>query len=235
MSGWLIVVTVIAALYAVYRLTPPNNFDPFCTYDLTYRLNVTIEVGGRQYSSQVVHQESHSRRWIEVMNSAGCLETYGKAVPFRLADDRVVLLRSFICQKAKQQFANSLDEYYHHKFSAAMSEHRKVDLTPYCSGISKNKPQTQRLEDGFVIDNADHPTRWQGFEFGEDLPPPGGTVRLVSATAEAIDTWPADNLDKIVPGVLKTYFKSAQWSASPEAILSFDRRRHTFAYKADLY
>jgi hypothetical protein len=32
-------------LFVVYERGPPNTFDPFCTYRLAYRLNVTIKLG----------------------------------------------------------------------------------------------------------------------------------------------------------------------------------------------
>src|SRR6266851_8627956 len=47
---------MLAAVYG-YERTPPNTFSPFCTHTFAYRLNVTIETGGRQYSSTVVRQK----------------------------------------------------------------------------------------------------------------------------------------------------------------------------------
>ncbi len=43
---------IAAAAFGVYQLIPPYALDPFCTCDLTYRLNATIDVDGRQYSSE---------------------------------------------------------------------------------------------------------------------------------------------------------------------------------------
>ena len=40
---------------------PPNSFNLFCTYDLTYRLRATIDADGTQYTSEVIHQRSFSR------------------------------------------------------------------------------------------------------------------------------------------------------------------------------
>jgi hypothetical protein len=222
---------VIAGAYWYF---PPNTFHPFCTYDLTYRLNATIDVGGRQYSSQVVFQNSHSRRWIEVMNSAGCLPKYGTALPFRLADDRLILLRTGICPTAKNRLSRT-DNFYHipaNDFTDAMAKRQTIDLAAYCSGIGKDQrpswvleEQWRRLGDGFVIDNAEHPKRWQKLLFGDTLLGSDDVIRIVSATAEAIDIWPTDNLDKDAPAVLRTHFKYKEWYESPESIVSFDRRR----------
>lgn len=230
--------TILALLGFVYWAAPPYTFDPFCTYDLTYRLDATIEVDGARYQARATHQQSKSRRWIAVMNSAGCLPKYGTALPFRLPDNRLILLRARICPSAQEQLAGSRQNYCDGDFHAAMWAHRKVDLKPYCHAISFDQTSLKgRLNgaDGYVIDNADHPTRWKPFELGDALPG-GGAVRLVSAIAEAGDDRPTDDLDRVAPAVLKTGFKYSTWWDSPEAILSFERRYSRskgFAYEAD--
>src|ERR1700732_4579383 len=92
-----------ASTYPIYRRSPPYTFDPTCTYDLTYRLTATIELGGERYSSEVVHQRSRSRRWVQEMNSGGCQQTYGTALSFRLADHRLILVGSEVCSAALQK------------------------------------------------------------------------------------------------------------------------------------
>jgi hypothetical protein len=44
------VLVLAFAGYLVFSLLvgPPNSYNLFCTYDLTYRLNVTIEADGEQ-------------------------------------------------------------------------------------------------------------------------------------------------------------------------------------------
>ena len=42
-----IMVAVCGVIFLIYQRTPPYTFDPTCTYDLTYRLDVTIEVAGK--------------------------------------------------------------------------------------------------------------------------------------------------------------------------------------------
>ena len=243
--GWL------AFSYTASLFFPPYTFSAVCTYDLTYRLTLTIDVGGKQYTSEVVHQQSRSREWISVMNSSGCQQTYGTAVPFRLADDRLILLRSHICGAAQRQFReppnygkpnvgryySALKEREKDPFARAMAEHRKIDVVRYCAGISRDR-YLGRFTDGFVIDNADRPTRWKGFQFGDSLSESDEVIRLIAATAEAADIWPADDLDRIAPAVLRTNFKNQSWSDSPEAILSFSRRYNLnkkFAHQAGPY
>ena len=39
-------VAACAAAFIFYERSPPNTFNPLCTYDLAYRETVTLEVGG---------------------------------------------------------------------------------------------------------------------------------------------------------------------------------------------
>jgi hypothetical protein len=83
-----------------YAFSPPYTFNPFCTYDLTYRLRVTLEAEGKQYTSEAVRQKSRSRRWISTMNHGGCPSSKGTTLAFRLDDNRLVLIGSAICRDA---------------------------------------------------------------------------------------------------------------------------------------
>src|ERR1700719_2631084 len=106
----IIALAVIGLVFVVYERAPPNTFNPFCTYDLTYRLNVTIEVAGKQYSSRVVNQSSRARAWIATIG-ARCEQTHGTALSFRLADNRLVLISSYICSRARRAIVDTRDDY----------------------------------------------------------------------------------------------------------------------------
>jgi hypothetical protein len=239
--GWISAIAfACAVLFVIYERVPPYTFDPFCTYDLTYRLNVTIEAEGQQYSSEVVHQLSRSRRWIREMNSAGCQQTHGTALSFRLANNRLVLISSWICPKAKEAFDDTPYGYkYPGSFAQAMREHRRVDLTSLCVSVHRDRPPSVFSYfgyDGFVIDDADNPARWKGFKLDLASSNSDEHLRIVSAFAEAADDLPKDELDNVAPTVLKTTFKYDDWWNSPEAILSFSRRYYPdrkFTYTAD--
>jgi hypothetical protein len=218
----------LGATALVARTIPPNTFNPLCTYDLTYRLNATIEVGGRQYTSQVVVQGAHSRDWIARINTAGCRSTYGTALPFRLADDRVVLLRPHLCRAARRALAGTEKDYEAGNFRRAMAERRTVEVTRLCNGIGHDWRSRIRVAEGYLIDNAERPRHWRGFGFGHPLPPSDEIIRLVRASAQAADIWPSDPLAEVAPGVLKTHFRYTDWLDSPEAILSSSRRRSLF-------
>ena len=171
------------------------------------------------------------------MNGNGCKQTYGMAVPFRLADDRVVLLRSRICRGALRALAGSRENFDARNFGRAMSARKTIDLTQHCSGIGADLRASPTTADGYLVDNAEHPTRWRGFGLGQPLPDSGEVIRLVAATAQAIDTMPADDLATVAPGVLKATFRYQQWWDSPEAILSYHRRydpeKKAFAFVAE--
>jgi hypothetical protein len=153
-------------VFVAYQRAPSYTFNPFCANDLTYRLNVTIAVAGQQYSSQVVSQTSHARTWLAAING-GCAQTRGTALSFRLADNRVVLIDSHICPKARRAMVDTPNDHeYVDVYAQAMQEHRKVDLSSFCIGVRRDQQPTvvQFIgNDGFVIGNADNPTRWKGF------------------------------------------------------------------------
>jgi hypothetical protein len=233
MKQWLIWSSALTVAFGImvtfYERAPPYTFDPFCTYDLTYRLNVTIEAEGQQYSSEVVHQLSRSRRWIAEMNSGGCRQTHGTALSFRLANNRLILMSSRICPNAERAFDNTPYGYKPPgSFAQAMRGHRKVDLTLLCISVHRDPPPLSRHPgyDGFVIDYADNPARWKGFNLDAASSISDERLRVVSAFAEATDELPTDDLDNVAPAILKTAFKYEDWWNSPEAILSASRRNY---------
>jgi hypothetical protein len=224
---------MLAAVY-VYERTPPNTYSPFCSYTFAYRLNVTIETGGRQYSSTVVRQKLKPRAWIATLG--GCHETLGTALAYRVADNRLVLINTYLCQNAWEAFAGTHQNYIYNDFVDAMRERRKVDVASFCMGVSKDKPQrgSYYMVQGFVIDNADNPARWRGLTF--DLNDVAGDFRIVSAVAEAFDGKPEDQLATASPAILKTRFEYRDWSNSPEAMIDFFRRYrpdNKFTYTAE--
>ncbi len=229
-----VLAAALAGTFAVYKRTPPNTFDPFCTYDLAYRLNVTIDADGQQYSSEVVRQLSRSRRWIRELNGAGCLPTVGTTLSFRLANNGVVLVSSLICQKAQEAFDDTPYGYkYPGDFARAMREHRRVDVTSLCDGLHRHNPPPYEKYDGFIVEDADKPLRWRGFKFYTD---PEDHIRIVSAVAEATDSSPTDELGRVAPALLKTTFNHDNWSLSPEPLIPFSRRYYPdkrFRYVAD--
>jgi hypothetical protein len=224
---------VLAAI--IYGYTPPNTFSPFCTYSLAYDLNVTIEAGGKQYSSEVVSQLSKSRKWISTINS-GCQQTYGTALSFRLDDNTLILLNPYICGDALRALAGK--EYDSDNYFPAMHQHRKIDVNASCVGVRRNRSRSGFENDlgydGFAITDADNPALWRGLNFdGNEV---AENLRIVSAVAEAEDTPPRDSLDNVAPAVLKTNFKYRTWSSSPEMLLSFARRYEPakkFTYNAE--
>jgi hypothetical protein len=230
-----VLAAALAGTFVVYKRAPSNTFNPFCTYDLAYRLNVTIDADGQQYSSEVVRQLSRSRRWIrgELMG-AGCLPTVGTTLSFRLANNRVVLMSSLICQKARQAFDDTPYGYeYPGDFGRAMRKHRKVDVTSFCDGLHRPNPPPYEEYDGYIVEDADKPVRWRGFKFFTD---PEDHIRIVSAFAEATDKAPADELVRVAPALLKTKFNHDNWSLSPEPLIPFSRRYYPdkqFSYVAD--
>ena len=173
------------------------------------------------------------------MNSGGCEQTYGTALSYRLANNRLVLISSSICPKAQRTFDNTPYGYEPPgNFAQAMREHRKVDLPSLCVSVHRDRPPSvfsYRGYDGFVIDDADNPVRWSGFKLDAASSNSDEHLRIVSAFAEAADDLPNDDLDKVAPAVLKTTFKYDEWWNSPEAILSFSRRynrERKFTYSA---
>lgn len=233
--GWLGWSGVVCSVWLIAcALFPPYSFHPFCTYNLTYRLQATLEAEGKQYSSEVVYQRSRPRGALSTMFSNSCQSTHGTALAFRLDDSRLVLLPSHICQTADRTIADRSSRTYATDVARAMKQHRRVDVASICTGISRDRDRSMPYflkYDGFLVDNADKPSQWIGFRFG-DVSGPAAQFRLVSAIAEAADISPKDDLDKIAPGILKTEFKYVNWADSPERVISFSRRYSKSTYVA---
>jgi hypothetical protein len=236
LASWLFGLACCAAVIFAYVYEHPRiSFSPFCGSSFAYRLNVTIEFSGKQYSSEVIGELMHNR-----INTGGvCRQPIGSIIPFRLEDNRLVVLYAHICDKAVEVFTNGHGVYDRgnladQAFLVAMNEHRKIDLAPLCIGINRVRPARPIVGgtgyDGFIIDNADNPTRWRGFIF--DHNPNSESVstaeqlRIVSASAEARDIAPDDGLEKIAPAILKTTFQYREWTKSPEAMFYSQRERN---------
>jgi hypothetical protein len=205
---------VVSGVLAVgYAFSPPNTFHPLCTYDLTYRLRVTLEADGKQYASEVVHQKSKSRRWIMTLNSGGCRSSKGTALAFRLADNRLVLIGSTICREAEHILAYGRENVHYEYPARAMRDRRKVDVSSLCIGVVRSRDrsvQTFLKFDGYLIDNADKPTQWTGFRIYDNTFSSLPNLRIVSAVAEAADISPMGDLDRVAPEVMRTDFKGEQ-------------------------
>ena len=207
-------VAACAAAFIFYERSPPNTFNPLCTYDLAYRETVTLEVGGRQYTAEAVNQLTRSAHWIEGLNSRGCPQLRGTVLSFRLADNRLILIGMGMCQKAFETFETTDRNGAVYDGREAMRAHRKVDIAAKCFGIHRSNPYDfdgRRIRfDAFVIDNADKPNSWRGVFFRNNVATLSADedVRIISAVAEADDAEPEDQLDTVAPAVLKTTFVS---------------------------
>lgn|ERR1700676_4037552 len=237
MKGWVIwggaLTVALGLMIIIFERAPPHTFDPFCTYDLTYRLNVVIEADGRQYSSKAVRQIVRERRWVRGLFYNSCTPANGSTVSFRLADNRLVLIGSGICQKAELALADRNAYFVAPEFADAMREHRKVDLISFCAGVRRDKPPAFKLVgyDGFILDNADSPKQWTGFEFDSTSSCSEQHLRIVEAVAEAADISPEDELENLAPAVLYTNFQHDSRSLGPETIL-YSRGYYPFMHTA---
>ena len=214
---------LIFAGFYLYASAPPHTFNPFCTYSIAYRLNVTIETGGKQYSSTVTRKFSRARqKWMDWINP-WCQQPLGTALAFRLDDNRLVLMATRICPKAK---------YAKDDFTDAMNTKRKVDVASSCRGVVHDQPPTYPapVYQAFVIDNAEHPAWYRGLAF--DANNVARSFRIVSAEAMASYVGSEDQLDKVAPAILKTSF-NGNWSESPERLIDFFRRSRPFRYIAE--
>jgi hypothetical protein len=232
-SRWFGLGLVIGGVLLIsYVVLPQYSFHPLCTYDLTYRLQVTLEAAGKQYSSEVVYQQSHPHKALWTLFTGDCRPSHGTALAFRFEDNRLVLLSSMICREAEQRIADRAKANYATLVARAMKEHRKVDVAELCTGIIRSRDRSIsdfREYDGFLIDNADKPTRWSGLRF-DDASPFKPQFRIVTAVAEAADISPQDNLDKIAPGILRTEFKSLD--GRPQHLIPWSRSYSKSSYVA---
>ena len=237
-------VGAITALAIAYERDQPRfSLNPFCGVRFAYRLNVTIEVKGEQYSSAATGELQN----IRISTGGVCRQEIGSVLPFRLSDNRLVVVYAGLCQAAVKEFAGGQDAEpwdsgpkaatIDDAFKAAMKEHKKLDIARLCLGISRDRTGVDRARyDGYFLDSADEPKTWRGFSFDRNPYFDGisETERphIVSAVAEATNRPPEDLLEKAAPATLKADFKG-DWSKSP-AWMFFDRRRqHQLSYGED--
>ena len=93
----------------------------------------------RGYNLLRVWSASSRIRWIATINS-GWRRTLGTAASFRLDDNRLILIGTYICPKALEALAGSRQDYTADNFAGAMMERRKVNVTSLCMGVQENQP-----------------------------------------------------------------------------------------------
>jgi hypothetical protein len=183
-------------IVAIWR-SPPYSFHPTCTYTVNASVTADVEIRGQELSSTVVYQDSRTRQWIAMLNSAGCKQSYGNALTYKLADDRILLIPTQIC----------------HSGAKILDESGRLDVLDFCRG-------RQAFQDSaFIIDSASKPQNWYPVRNGVDF-------RIRSMTAVSTRSQPTDDMASIAPNLLKADFKypRQQWSRSPEKIIPFHRR-----------
>ena len=197
---WLVLVPAgLFAFAAHVLLSPVNSFHPMCTYTVNARVSAEVEVAGERLSSAVVHQNSRSRQWISIMNSAGCKPRYGSALVYRLANDSVLIVPARLCPAAQKKLARS----------------GEVDVLRQCTG-------NQATQEAFVVDSATHPRKWRAAVSGRDF-------RITAMTATSTRSDPSDDIETVAPNLLKSYFgydrrRSSGVFRSPESLVSYARR-----------
>jgi hypothetical protein len=225
------VIFAVAAAGTVLT-SPPNTLHPFCTYELTYRLTAVIEIDGERHAADVVRQHSFPRDWTIGLLKGSCRQTHGMSLSFRLKDERVVLMTSDICVQALQAFADRPGPV-RSTYRAAMREQRRIDIAQHCHGLTTSRWPTHNGWDfprwqGYVIDNAHHPTHWSIFSLEESIQGSESRIHLVSAIAQAVDASPTDSLRRVAPGLLKTQFRDGRWPHSPEWLIPSSRRSNAY-------
>lgn len=197
---WLSLVLAGGAFLFVYIWSSPvNSFHPLCTYTVNARVSADVEVGGTKLSATVVHQNSRSRNWISIMNSAGCKPRYGSALVYRMPDDRVLIVPARLCPAAEKKLARS----------------GEVDVLQECTG-------NQATQEAFVVDSATHPRKWRAAVSNRDF-------RITAMTATSTRSNPSDDIETVAPNLLKSYFgydrrRSSGVFRSPESLVSYARR-----------
>lgn len=204
--GAFAVMGLIIVSVAIWR-SPVYSFHPTCTYTVNARVSADVEIDGQALSSTVVYQNSRSRRWFAMINSAGCNPLYGTALTFRTANDSVLIIPSRICYDGEMGFAKS----------------GRIDVLSACTGKQAHQ------DSAFLVDSASRPTTWRSVVNGVDF-------RITSMTAVSTWANPADDIAGVAPNLLKSDFKygrSNQWSRSPEKLISFQRRYSERRHKPD--
>jgi hypothetical protein len=171
------------------------------------------------------------------MNYNGCKQSYGTVLAFRLKDSRAILIGSGICIGASKAFDQPRPSWgYNADYRPAMRQHKRIDVADYCYDLTADRdPKLSAMYrryyatwQGYLVDNADKPTRGEPFNFGSKLKSSDTTIRLVSATAQAMDVSPRDNLDKVVPGVLRAQFQPHDYQTNPGNLIYFSRRSNEY-------
>ncbi|KUO65028.1 MAG: hypothetical protein APF80_10575 [Alphaproteobacteria bacterium BRH_c36] len=190
------VVGLILIGFTIWR-SPVYSFHPTCTYTVNARVIADVDIEGEKLSAAVVHQNSRSRRWIAMMNSAGCQQQYGDALTYRLSDDRVLIIPSRLCRAGER----------------ALAQDGQVDILRVCTG----KEAVQGS--AFMVDFATRPGKWRTVTNGVDF-------RIIRMTAASTWSNPTDDIASIAPNLLKSAFTydRNQWWYSPERIINFQRR-----------
>ena len=205
----LLTVAALPLFIVWFWVSPRNTFHPMCTYTVNAVVSAEVEVSGEKLSSTVVHQNSRSRGWISIMNSAGCKQRYGNALVYRLAGDRVLIVPARLCYAAQKEFYAS----------------GRADIMQACTG------RQARQNRAFIVDSASRPKTWRPAINGSDF-------RLVSMTATSTWKHPADDIASIAANLLKSQFKydrdhGIRWSDSPETVIDFARRYDLRKQRAD--
>ena len=190
-------------------ISPPNSFHPTCTYTVNAQVTAEVEISGERLSSTVVHQNSRSRRWISIMNSAGCKQRYGNALVYRLANDSVLILPARLCYAAEKEFVAS----------------GHVDILRACAG------DQARQDHAFIVDSASRPERWRTASNGV-------SYRIVSMTATSTWRHPTDDIASIAPNLLGAYFerdpgRGITWGKTPETVIDYSRRYDIKKHRPD--
>jgi hypothetical protein len=203
--GALIAVGLTLMLIAIWR-SPPNSFHPLCTYTVNATVSAEVEIGRQKLSSTVVYQNSRSRKWISMINSAGCTQFYGNALTFRLTDDRVLIVPTRVCHKGEEVLATS----------------GRVDVLDVCTGKQAHQ------DSAFLVYSARHPKKWYAVTNGADF-------RINNMNAVSTRSSPSDDMASIAPNLLKSDFEylRQQWPRSPEKIIPFQRRYNERRHKPD--
>jgi hypothetical protein len=181
-------------------VSPPNSFHPTCTYSVNAVVSAEVEVSGEKLSSEVVHQNSGSRQWISIMNSAGCKQRYGNALVYRLANDSVLIVAARLCYAATKEIGRS----------------GHADILSTCTG------KQARQDRAYIVDSASRPETWRKAVNGVDF-------RILGMTATSTWRHPTDDIETIAPNLLKSYFnhdrnRGIKWGDTPETVLDYARR-----------
>lgn len=192
--------TVIGGLAFWYVSSPVNTLNLLCSYDVNARVSAEIEVGGKKMTGSAVFQNSRSRRWISIMNAAGCTQPYGNTIAFRLPNDRVLLVPTRLCRRAMDIVDRS----------------GSADVLNTCNG--RNDHQNWAV----LVDSATRPGKWRVAANGVEF-------KLLQMTAASTWANPSDNVSEVAPNLLRSDLQRAKvkWRQRADQHLPYRRRaRH---------